>query len=100
MVRLRSLGFALAPLFVLSCAAQASQHRHVARHSQHLRAAAASEGIVTYNKDSRDPNIGWHDDGHGMRVCTQDCDNPEIPGSGYTCRNVQVMGTTWRACDR
>jgi hypothetical protein len=34
-----------------------------------------------------------------MRVCTQDCDNPEIPGSGYTYRNVNVLGMVMRECD-
>jgi hypothetical protein len=53
---------------------------------------------VTYNRDSPNPNVGWHWQG-GMRTCTNDCDNPEIPGSGYTCKNVQVMGMTMRECD-
>jgi hypothetical protein len=34
-----------------------------------------------------------------MRTCHQDCDNPEIPGSGYTCRNAQVLGMAMRECD-
>jgi hypothetical protein len=34
-----------------------------------------------------------------MRVCTQDCDNPEIPGSGYTCRDVNILGMAMRECD-
>ena len=55
-------------------------------------------GTVTYNRDSRDPNIGWHWEG-GMRVCHQDCDNPEIPGSGYTCKDVTWMGMSARECD-
>jgi hypothetical protein len=65
----------------------------------HHKAAASSSGAVTYNRDSKDPNIGWHWDSNGMRVCHQDCDNPEIPGSGYTCRNVQAFGMTMRECD-
>jgi hypothetical protein len=52
---------------------------------------------VTYNRDSRDPNIGWHSEG-GMRVCHNDCDNPEIPGSGAVCKDVEFMGTTMREC--
>jgi len=67
--------------------------KHHARKSQ-----SSSSGVVTYNRDSRDPNVGWHWQG-GMRVCHQDCDNPEIPGSGYTCRNVQVLGMAMRECD-
>ena len=54
--------------------------------------------VVTYNRDSPDPNVGWHTVG-GMRMCTQDCDNPEIPGSGYVCRNVNIFGMTMRECD-
>jgi len=60
--------------------------------------AESSSNVVTYNRDSRNPNIGWHTQG-GMRVCTQDCDNPEIPGSGYTCRNVNVLGMAMRECN-
>ncbi len=64
----------------------------------HHKPAAASSGVATYNRDSRDPNIRWHSEG-GMRVCHQDCDNPEIPGSGYTCRNIQAFGMAMRECD-
>jgi hypothetical protein len=59
--------------------------------------AKSSSKVVTYNRDSKNPNVGWHTQG-GMRVCTQDCDNPEIPGSGYTCRNVNVLGMAMREC--
>jgi hypothetical protein len=52
---------------------------------------------VIYNRDSRDPSVGWHTE-NGMRVCHNDCDNPEIPGSGAVCKNVDVMGTTMRQC--
>jgi hypothetical protein len=62
------------------------------------RASRPSNHEVTYDRDSKDPNVGWHTQG-GMRVCTQDCDNPEIPGSGYTCRNVNVLGMAMRECD-
>ena len=57
----------------------------------------SSSNGVTYNRDSPDPNVGWHWQG-GMRTCTNDCDNPEIPGSGYTCKNVQVLGMAMREC--
>ena len=67
--------------------------KHHARTSQ-----SSASGVVTYNHDSTDPNVGWHWE-NGMRVCHQDCDNPEIPGSGYTCRNVQVLGMAMRECD-
>jgi hypothetical protein len=56
-------------------------------------------GSVTYNRDSRNPSVGWHNEG-GFRVCHNDCDNPEAPGSGYTCSNVQFMGTTMRKCEK
>jgi hypothetical protein len=67
--------------------------KHHARKSQ-----PPASGAVTYNRDSTDPNVGWHWEG-GMRVCHQDCDNPEIPGSGYTCRDVQALGMAMRECD-
>ena len=66
---------------------------------KHHKPAAASSGVVTYNRDSKDPNIGWHSEG-SVRVCHNDCDNPEIPGSGYTCHNVQALGMPMRECDR
>lgn len=50
-----------------------------------------------YDRNSRDPNVGWHTE-NGMRVCHNDCDNPEIPGSGAVCKNVNVMGTVMRQC--
>jgi hypothetical protein len=69
-----------------------------AGHAKSARTTPSSSNVVTYDRDSKDPNIGWHNDG-GMRVCHQDCDNPEIPGSGYTCRDVQVLGMAMRECD-
>jgi hypothetical protein len=62
------------------------------------RTVRSTTNAVTYNRDSRDPNVGWHTV-NGMRQCTQDCDNPEIPGSGYTCRDVNVLGMAMRECD-
>ena len=66
----------------------------------HLRRSAprSNPSVVVHDHDSRDPDVGWHWES-GMRVCHQDCDNPEIPGSGYTCRNVQVLGMAMRECD-
>ncbi|HEX4408761.1 MAG TPA: hypothetical protein VH206_08315 [Xanthobacteraceae bacterium] len=75
-------------------AAEASKHKPV----RSTNVAASLSRTVTYNRDSPNPNIGWHNDG-GMRVCHQDCDNPEIPGSGYTCKNVTVLGMAMRQCD-
>jgi hypothetical protein len=54
---------------------------------------------VIYNRDSKDPSVGWHWE-NGSRVCHNDCDNPEIPGSGFTCSNVVVMGMATRKCTR
>jgi hypothetical protein len=69
-----------------------SSTRHTARQPQ------SSNHEVTYDRDAKDPNVGWHTQG-GMRVCTEDCDNPEIPGSGYTYRDVNVLGMAMRECD-
>ncbi len=82
----------IAVALLLCCAifpAQAA-HRHKAPH----------DGSVTHNRDSKDPSVGWHNDPYGGRVCTSDCDNTEIPGSGYTCKDVTVMGMAMRECDR
>jgi hypothetical protein len=62
-------------------------------------APANSSSAVTYNRDSKDPTVGWHWEG-GSRVCHNDCDNPEIPGSGFTCNNVVFMGMATRKCTR
>jgi hypothetical protein len=64
----------------------------------HHAARPRTSASVTYNRDSKDPNVGWHWEG-GMRACHNDCDNPEIPGSGYTCKNVQAFGMAMRECD-
>jgi hypothetical protein len=57
----------------------------------------AAPGTVTYNRDSPNPNVGWHWQ-NGLRTCHSDCDDPEIPGSGYTCKNVTVLGMPMRDC--
>jgi hypothetical protein len=74
--------------------------QHKASKSAHVRSSASqsSGNVVTYNRDSKDPNIGWHTV-NGLRSCTQDCDNPEIPGSGYTCRDVNFLGMAMRDCE-
>jgi hypothetical protein len=68
--------------------AQAARKPHKAR---------SSSSTVTYNHDSRDPDIGWHSEG-GWRTCHYDCDNPEIPGSGFTCKDVVFLGMKGRQC--
>jgi len=80
-----------AALLVATAVNADAKTRHVAR-------PAANSGVTVYDHDSRDPNIGWHTDQSGMRVCHNDCDNPEIPGSGAKCRNVTVMGMAMREC--
>ena len=86
--------FAAALIVAAIASCQAAQ----ARHTVHRRQAANPDNSITYNKDSKDPNVGWHTDASGMRVCHQDCDNPEIPGSGATCHDVNVMGMAMREC--
>ena len=82
---------------VSSTAATQVTARHKATRSPSTVTRSNSH-TVTYNRDSKDPNIGWHTV-NGMRVCTQDCDNPEIPGSGYTCKDVNFLGMPMRECD-
>jgi hypothetical protein len=72
---------------------------HAATRHHHKRVSHPSDGSVIYNRDSRNPNIGWHTV-NGWRTCTSDCDNPEIPGSGYVCKSVTVLGMAARQCDR
>jgi hypothetical protein len=79
----------------------AANQTHIVKKSSPRRPARAprsSNHEVTYDRDAKDPNVGWRTQG-SMRVCTQDCDNPEIPGSGYTCRDVNVLGMAMRECD-
>jgi predicted lipoprotein len=80
-----------AVLLVATAVSADAKTRHAAR-------PAASSGVTAYDHDSPDPNVGWHWDSNGMRVCHQDCDNPEIPGSGAKCRNVNWMGMAAREC--
>jgi hypothetical protein len=72
-------------------------HAH-ARTLHHAVRHHAASGYTVYNRDSPNPNIGWHNDSNGTRVCHTDCDNPEIPGSGARCHNVNVMGMAMREC--
>jgi len=83
--------FAAAMLLVTAVHADARTHHHV-------RHAATNSGVTVYDRDSPDPNVGWHTDASGMRVCSHDCDNPEIPGSGARCRDVNFMGMAMREC--
>jgi hypothetical protein len=54
---------------------------------------------IVYNRDSPNPGIGWHWE-NGMRTCHYDCRNPRIPGSGYTCRDIDYMGTPTTECTK
>src|SRR5580658_4644719 len=47
--------------------------------------------------DTPAPNSGWHWE-NGMRVCHNDCDDPQAPGSGYRCKNVIVLGMNMTKC--
>jgi len=68
-------------------------------HASTSPAAQPSPSTVIYNRDSRDPGIGWHWEG-GMRTCHYDCDNPRIPGSGYTCKDIDYMGRPTTECTK
>jgi hypothetical protein len=67
-------------------------------HATRLPAAPPSTTIV-YNRDSPNPGIGWHWE-DGLRTCHYDCDNPRIPGSGYTCRDIDYMGRPTTECTK
>lgn len=71
---------------------------HADAATRHLARQHVASGYTVYNRDSPNPNIGWHNDSNGMRVCHYDCDNPEIPGSGARCHDVNVMGMAMREC--
>jgi len=83
---MKRLLIAGAIILAASLSAQAAKH--------HKRPA---DDATVWNKDSKDPNVGWHTE-NGMRVCSHDCDNPEIPGSGARCKNVTFMGMRMREC--
>jgi hypothetical protein len=65
-----------------------AQKAHVIKHRD--------SGVTVYDRNSPDPNIGWHSDSSGMRMCYNDCDNPKIPGSGARCHDV--LGMEMREC--
>jgi hypothetical protein len=85
--------FTIAAVLLLATAvnADAKPRKHVVRHSP-------NSNVTVYDQDSPDPDVGWHTDASGMRVCSHDCDNPEIPGSGARCHDVNVMGMAMREC--
>jgi hypothetical protein len=68
-------------------------------HATRTSMARPSSSTIVYNRDSPDPGIGWHWEG-GMRTCHDDCDNPRIPGSGYTCRDIDFMGRPTTECTK
>jgi hypothetical protein len=91
---------AVAILCSAALSAQASGQTHHASQKPHQhRILRDASRAVVYDKDSPDPAIGWHWE-NGMRVCHNDCDNDEIPGSGFTCSDVAVMGQAMRQCSR
>ncbi len=79
---MKHLFIAIAVILVAS-SAQAKSHKPIPK--------SDDSDVVVWDKDSKDPNIGWHTE-NGIRVCRHDCDNPEITGSGARCHNVTVMG--------
>jgi hypothetical protein len=87
---------AIAILCSAALTAQAATHHAGKRAHRIVRDVSHS---VTYNKDSPNPAIGWHWE-NGMRVCHNDCENDEIPGSGFTCMDVTIMGQAMRQCSR
>jgi hypothetical protein len=92
--------FAAAVLFGAVLSAQAATQIHHGSKKPYLhRVVRDSSDSVIYNKDSPDPAIGWHWES-GMRVCHNDCENDEIPGSGFTCKDVTAMGLAMRQCTR
>jgi hypothetical protein len=91
---------AVAVLCSAALSAQASDQAHHASRMPHQHGIVRDTShSVVYDKDSADPAIGWHWE-NGMRVCHNDCDNDEIPGSGFTCSDVTVMGQAMRKCSR
>jgi hypothetical protein len=76
---------------------KARPHGHNRPMNSQSNRSPVDRSVTVYNRDSRDPSVGWHTEG-GMRVCHQDCDNPEIPGSGAVCKDIQAMGMTMRQC--
>jgi hypothetical protein len=79
---------------------QSFGYRFVSARIEHTPAPKRDRSVVTYNRDSPDPDVGWHTDANGFRQCQHDCDNPQIPGSGYTCRSVEFMGRAMTQCDK
>jgi hypothetical protein len=83
---------------VISARAGAQVH-HAGKKLHPHRVTRNASNAVVYDRDSPDPAVGWHWE-NGMRVCQNDCDNDEIPGSGFTCMDVTVMGQAMRQCIR
>jgi hypothetical protein len=75
------------------------RHDWKCSHASKSPAAQPSPSTVTYDRDSPDPGIGWHWEG-GMRTCHADCDNPRIPGTGYTCKDIDDMGRPTTECTK
>jgi hypothetical protein len=91
---------ALALLCGAAIGAQAgTQIHHAGKRPHPHRVARDASHSVAYNRDSPNAAIGWHWE-NGMRVCHNDCDNDEIPGSGFTCTDVTVIGQAMRECTR
>jgi hypothetical protein len=96
--QMQRLLVALVVVCVAASDSQAAVQVHHAGKKPH-RVAGDSSHAVVYDRDSPNPAIGWHWE-NGMRVCHNDCDNDEIPGSGFSCRDVVAMGMPMRQCSR
>lgn len=80
---------------------KACMARHDWKFSNASKSSATqpSSSTIVYNRDSSNPGIGWHWE-DGMRTCHYDCDNPRIPGSGYTCKDIDYMGRPTTECTK
>lgn len=76
-----------------------SRHDWKFSHASKSSATQPSSSTIVYNRDSPDPGVGWHWE-DGMRTCHYDCDNPRIPGSGYTCKDIDYMGRPTTECTK
>jgi hypothetical protein len=72
---------------------------HATRSPTAQPSSTQPSSTIVYNRDSPNPGIGWHWE-NGMRTCHYDCDNPRIPGSGYTCRDIDYMGRPTTECTK
>ena len=74
-------------------------HAFATSHARKSSASHALSGTVTYNRDSKDPNVGWHWEG-GMRAsATTIATIRKFRAPAIPARNVQAFGMPMRECD-